>query len=512
MSETTNESPQPEPQGRASQPGDARAAQSRFYHWLSPIVFLASNPISLVGVVLVTTATVFWVFLLPTLLKNETSNPYLGIPEFLLLPGVFLTGLILIPIGIFLRRRMRRLQGLPVTSIPELRLDSPQLQRLIGFVAVASIANVIIFSQWGYSAVNYMDTGAFCGLACHTVMQPEYTAYVNSPHAHVACVECHIGPGASWFVKSKLDGVGQVFAVAFNSYPRPIPTPVATLRPARETCEHCHWPARFSGDQFNVRTSYAANEQNEAATTVLLMKVGGYNWRGSMGIHGVHVDGKAKMVYVATDAHRQNIPRVTYTAPDGTVTVFNSASTKVSDADLAKGEERTMDCIDCHSRPTHAFQMPERAVDGAMEKGQISPQLPFIKREAVAALRKEYKDRDTATREIGATLDQFYRTNYPQVYASSADKVKGATEGVQAIYLRNIFPEMKITWGTYANNLGHTDFPGCFRCHDGDHTSANGKTIPNDCATCHDLLAVEEKDPKVLSGLGYHPGGSGSGQ
>lgn len=507
MSDTRNDPQQPEPAGEAS-----RAAQGRFYQWLSPLIFLASNPISILGIVLVTTATVMWVFLLPTLLRSQASNPYLGIPEFLVLPGVFILGLILIPIGIVLRRRSRRLKGLPVLGIHQLRLDSPELQRLIIFVAVASVANVIIFTHWGYSAVNYMDTAQFCGLACHTVMQPEYTSYMNSPHAHVACAECHIGPGASWFVKSKLDGVGQVFAVAFNTYPRPIPTPVANLRPARETCEQCHWPARFSGDQFKVHTSYAADEQNQASTTVLLMKVGGSNWRGSVGIHGVHVDGKASMVYVATDGHRQNIPRVTYTDGNGKVTVFNSASAKVSEADLAKGETRTMDCIDCHSRPTHNYQLPDRAVDDLMEKGQISSQLPFIKKQAVAVLKTEYKDRDTAAREIAASLDQFYRTNYPQIYSSDLDKLKRATEGVQQIYLRNIFPEMKVTWGTYINNLGHTDFPGCFRCHDGDHTSADGKTIPNDCATCHDLLAVEEKDPKVLSSLGYHTGGSGSGQ
>ena len=435
MSDSQQDSPQPEPPAQAATP-----AHSRFYQWLSPIVFLSSNPISLTGVVLVTTATVLWVFLLPTLLAHETANPYLGIPAFLILPAVFVLGLVLIPIGIMLRRRSRRLQGLPVTSIPELRLDSPQLRQVLGFVAVASIANVIIASQFGYSAINYMDTGQFCGLTCHNVMQPEYTSWVESPHARVACPECHIGPGASWFVKSKLSGVGQVFAVAFNSYPRPIPTPVANLRPARETCEHCHWPARFSGDVFTVHTSYAADEGNTSASTVLLMKVGGRTWRGNLGIHGVHVDGASKMVYTSTDEHRQVIPQVIYTAPDGKVTVFNSTSLKATPADLQKGEARTMDCVDCHSRPTHMFQLPERAVDGAMEKGQISPELPFIKREAVAALKRTYADRDTAVREIGASLDKFYQTNYPQVYSSSAHESEERERGCAGDLLEKYFP------------------------------------------------------------------------
>ncbi|MGA2880558.1 MAG: NapC/NirT family cytochrome c [Bryobacteraceae bacterium] len=477
---------------------------TRLYEWLSPIVFLSSNPISLTGVVVVTTATVLWVFLLPTLFGHGTNNPYLGIPIFLLLPGLFIIGLILIPIGIVLRRRSRQRHGLPVTSIPQLRLDSPELRRLIGFVAVASFVNVVIASQWGYSTINYMDSAQFCGLTCHKVMQPEYTAYVNSPHADVACAECHIGPGASWFVRSKLSGVRQVFAVAFNTYSRPIPSPVENLRPARETCEECHWPARFSGDVFTVLTSYGSDQDNQATSTVLLMKVGGRTWRGSEGIHGAHLAANSQMVYTATDRQRQVIPKVIYTAPDGKVTVYNSASAKATAAD--HGETRTMDCVDCHNRPTHAFQLPERAVDVAMGQGQISPKLPFIKREAVAALRRNYPDRDTAPREIAASLDKFYRTNYASESASNATEIKNAISAVQAIYLRNIFPDMKITWGTYPNNLGHMDFPGCFRCHDGDHQSADGRTIPNDCATCHDLLAVDEKNPKVLSGLGYNAG------
>jgi hypothetical protein len=196
------------------------------------------------------------------------------------------------------------------------------------------------------------------------------------------------------------------------------------------------------------------------------------------------------------------IPQVIYTAPDGKVTVYNSASAKATAADLARGEKRTMDCLDCHNRPTHTFQLPERAVDLAIGSGQISPSLPYIKKEAVAVLRQEYPDRATAAREITAVLDRYYRTNYPQVYSGNAAAIRNAGNAVQTIYLNNVFPDMKVTWGTYPNNIGHMDFPGCFRCHDGDHVSADGRSIPNDCSTCHDLLAVDEKNPKVLSDLG----------
>jgi hypothetical protein len=221
------------------------------------------------------------------------------------------------------------------------------------------------------------------------------------------------------------------------------------------------------------------------------MKVGGQTWNGSAGIHGVHLNPNARIVYTATDGHRQVIPQVTYTAPDGKVTVFNSSSAKATAADLARGEQRTMDCVDCHSTPTHVFQLPERAVDDAIGQGQISAQLPFIKKEAVAALRVEHPDTETAVRAIAASIDGFYRTNYPLVYKSNAAAIKSASDTIQAIYLRNVFPDMKVTWGTYPNNVGHMDSPGCFRCHDGDHVSADGRSIPNDCATCHDLLAVD---------------------
>jgi formate-dependent nitrite reductase cytochrome c552 subunit len=199
------------------------------------------------------------------------------------------------------------------------------------------------------------------------------------------------------------------------------------------------------------------------------------------------------------------IPQVTYTDDSGKVTVYNSTDVKVKPEDLARGEHRDMDCMDCHNRPTHIFQLPERALDLAMTQGSISPKLPFIKKEALEALKRQYPDHPTAEREIATFLDNFYRTGYVQVYAADSIALKNAIGAVQSIYAQNIFPEMKITWGTYPNNLGHTDFPGCFRCHDGNHTSADGRTISNDCATCHDLLAVGEKDPKVLTELGMHP-------
>jgi hypothetical protein len=471
---------------------------------LRPVVYLSSNPISLIGVVLITLGGGLWLFLLPTLLRGSAENPYLGILAFMVLPGVFFAGLIVVPVGILIRRAALKRQGQPMRDFPPLTLDSPELRRLLAFMAATTVANIIIATQWGYSAVNYMDSDQFCGLTCHKVMSPEYTAYQNSPHSHVGCANCHIGTGASWFVKAKISGVRQVFAVALDDYPRPIASPVANLRPARETCEQCHWPQRFSGDLFSVRTSYGSDEQNEPSYTVLLLKVGGKTWRGSVGIHGAHLDPKAKMEYVSTDGKRQTIPQVTYTAPDGKVTVFNSSDVKTTPEELARGEHRVMDCMDCHNRPAHTFQLPERAVDRALSEGRISAKLPFIKKEAVEILKRDYANRDTAVREIATSLDSFYQSKYPQVHESGSADLKIAIEAVKAIYLQNVFPEMKVNWGTYPSNIGHMDSPGCFRCHDGNHVSSDGRAIPNDCATCHDVLAMEEKNPKVLTDLGYN--------
>ena len=460
----------------------------------APLAYLGSNLISLIGVVLVTTGGILWLLLLPSWWRGELSNPYLGILANTLLPVLFFGGLTLIPIGIWLRIRKWHSAGESGPLLPR----GGELRRLAIFVILTTFVNLVIGSQLLYSAVSYMDSDSFCGQTCHTVMQPEYTAYSHSPHARVSCTECHIGPGAPWFVKSKISGTGQLLAVAFNTYPKPIPSPVEALRPARETCERCHWPQRFSGDLFFVRTHYANDEQNTPATTVALMRVGGHNWKGTVGIHGKHSDSQSRITYVATDRHRQVIPQVTYTAPDGKTTVFNATDAKATSDELAKGEHRTMDCMDCHNRPTHIFQLPENAVDEAMAEGRISPMLPFIKQQALAVLRHEYPDRATGTREIAVSLYDFYKTKYP---ASDSGLVKSAVEAVQSIYQRNIFPEMKITWGTYPNNLGHMDAPGCFRCHDGNHSSTDGRTISNDCATCHDLLAMDEKDPKVLNEL-----------
>jgi NapC/NirT cytochrome c family protein len=471
--------------------------------WLRLLYFLGQNPISFIGAVLTTTGAItliaFWFydFLLP-----GPPHPYIGILLFLILPGVFVLGLLLIPVGILLRRRRLQARGELRETYPAVNLREPMVRHGVFVVGVATFLNVLIFGTASYRGVEYMDTTQFCGQTCHTVMTPEFTAYQNSPHAHVNCVECHIGPGAGWFVRSKLSGVRQVFAVTFHTYSRPIQAPVKYLRPARETCEQCHWPQRFTGGKFVVKKTFKDDEKNTEQTTAMLLKIGGHTWQGSLGIHGRHLDEGARIRYISIDDQRQVIPVVYYTNDQGKTVEYVSSDVQATKQQLDAGEHRSMDCVDCHNRPTHAFEVPENAVNQQMSTGRISPELPFIRKKAVELLKADYPDRHTAQQRIVEGVQSFYRANYPAVYNSRRTLIEQSAQSVAAIYLRNIFPEMKVNWGVHPNNLGHTDFPGCFRCHDGSHTGADGQTITNDCSACHNLLAVEETNPKVLTDLG----------
>jgi nitrate/TMAO reductase-like tetraheme cytochrome c subunit len=477
--------------------------QTTVRDWARLLYYLSQNTLSLIGVVLTTSSAItligFWMydFMLP-----GPPHPYVGILLFLILPGVFVFGLVLIPIGIGLRRRQLQQIGELPTVYPAIDLKMPMVRNSLFFIGFATILNVMIFGLASYKGVSYMDSKEFCGLSCHTVMAPEYNAYENSPHSRVECVQCHIGPGAGWFIRAKLSGLRQVFAVTFHTYSRPIPSPVKYLRPARDTCEQCHWPQRFSGDKFILKTNYKDDEKNTPMTTALVMKIGGRASSGSVGIHGRHLDDGSRIQYISTDERRQVIPVVYYTDAKGKTVEYVSTDIKVSKQELEKGEQRTMDCIDCHNRPTHAFELPANAVDLRMSRGLISPELPYIHKKSVELLKADYPDRDIAQKQIVEGIENYYRTSYPGVYTSKRALIEQSAENVAKIYLRNIFPDMKMTWGVHPNNLGHNDFPGCFRCHDGSHTSADGRTISNDCTACHNLVAVQEENPKLLADLG----------
>lgn len=470
------------------------SGRARLRDWLSPYVHLSNNALSLIGVVLVTSAGILWLFLLPASFGAAAANPYLNILTVMILPAAFFGGLILIPLGLFLKLRRDRKAGRGEGPFPALTWGSLAARRLALFLLITTVANLIIGGHLSYTSVHYMDSVQFCGTTCHTVMQPEYTAYQNSPHSRVACVQCHIGPGASWAVKSKIDGLRQVWAVMWNSYERPIPTPVRELRPARETCETCHWPQKFAPNRLRIINKFGDDEKSTRTRTVLLMHLGG-GMSGPLthkGIHGAHLGPGITIRYAHADEARQKITRIAYENKAS----GRSVEYAPSDQSQAKAASmRVMDCMDCHNRPSHTFELPERAVDQALSDGRLDPSLPFVKKRVVEVLRKKYASDAEAAVEIPKAIRAFY----PGM--SSADQ---ASATAIAIWRRNVFPQMNVTWGAYPNNIGHTDFPGCFRCHEDTKVNvADGKTaMTQDCNTCHQLLAMEEEQPKVLSDLG----------
>jgi nitrate/TMAO reductase-like tetraheme cytochrome c subunit len=462
-----------------------------------PALFFGNNPISLAGGAITTAAGITMIgYWLVEIFGRPNDNPYLGIIFFLLLPALFIGGLILIPVGLFLRRRKLRQAGQIPAEFPKVDLNDRIFRHGLDIVLVATILNLLVVSVASYRGASYMDSPQFCGQSCH-VMHPEFTAYKIAAHSHVACVECHIGSGAEAYFSAKVNGTKQILEVTFDRYPTPIPSPVESLRPARYTCEGCHTPARFVGERLLVKSSFADDAQNSETQTVLVLHLGGLDGLSHLtGIHGVHL---GHIEYVATDFSRTTIPWVERQNGDGSETVF---TTLPAGSGVPAGERRVMDCIDCHNRAAHPFVTAEEALNQAMSDGPVSPELPWIHKEGLVLLQASYASQDEARVKIPQQLEAFYRSEHPEVLATKANLVKRAAEGLVTLYSQNVFPFMKLTWGTHPNHIGHMSYPGCFRCHDGNHTAKDGTTIPQDCSTCHNLLAVDESKPKVLADLG----------
>jgi hypothetical protein len=466
------------------------------------IAALTRNPVSLVGTAITTASAVLILSLFALELVGFLGNPYIGILAYMVFPGFFVVGLLLIPIGIYRERRRARDaggDGAAGRGFAVVDLNQPRTRRNVLIVLLLTVANVIILASATYKGVEVMDSTEFCGETCHTVMHPERTAHLRSPHSRVKCVDCHIGPGADWFVKSKMSGAWQVVAVTFDLFPRPVPTPIHDLRPARETCEQCHWPTKFVGDKLEVITHFENDEANTELQTVLLLRVGGIEGRTSHGIHW-HVDPENRIRY-RSDESRMNIYEVELALPDGTVKTFHPPGADDANGDLSEGVWRTMDCVDCHNRPTHIYHMPEPAIDQAIQQGLIDRSLPYVRREGLRVLKESYESHDEASEAIAAHLASFYETEYPEIAVSQQEAIEEAVEEIGEIYSTNVFPVMNVEWGTYADHIGHVDFPGCFRCHDDEHATADGERISQDCDTCHTLLAMEEENPEILQTL-----------
>ena len=468
---------------------------------------LSTNWIGTAGVVLTTTAFILFVFLEILRIAGIVTNTYVGLVTYMTLPALFLFGLLLIPLG---WRRYRKSTGYSTRELlskrfpPELVEPKPFGSRLLGMISLLTLVNVLFLGLGGARMLHFMDQPVFCGTACHGVMIPEWTAYQDSPHAHVKCVECHVGEGAEALIDAKLNGLWQIVSATFHLYEKPIPTPVHQLRPARETCEKCHWPARFYGDRIKVVPHYLPDSTSTPTYTTLALKVG--SGKGGRGQIHWHVAPNHEVRYASVGDEREEMLWVEMRGPDGNVRRFTNR-TLVADAveegdpgvagkDAAEEAVRTMDCVDCHNRATHIYEDPERAVDRAIAQGKIDRGLPFVKRQALGALIGSYAGVKAAMAGIQADLAGYYARHYRRETASLQPELDRAVATVQAIYRRNIHPHMNVTWNPYPDHLGHRGGgrEGCFRCHNRDMVDAEGKAIPYDCTLCHSILSYDSPD------------------
>jgi hypothetical protein len=449
---------------------------------------------TLAGFVLSATAAGLIIVLLVTEMITRSESPYIGLLTYFALPALLTVGLLLVAHGITrARRAAKRTAREPLPRFPVLNLnDHEQRKRFVFFVS-STIFFVIVISIVAVKGYEFSESPTFCGNVCHTVMEPEHTAWSRSPHARVRCVDCHVGPGAEHFVKAKLAGLRQVWAVVTNSYSRPIQVPIGNLRPARETCEECHWSNKTYYEKTVVFRHYAPNERNTPRSTRMILKIGGEAPPPGGWIHW-HI-GK-DISYLTTDPKRQEIPYVELRGKDGKVIEF--LSDKVAPGKEIKGERRRMDCIDCHNRPTHIFRSPSREIDKEFVAGRLDPSLPYIKKVALDVLSQTYASREEGMTAIGHGIQTYYN-NYPGGAAVSQAAIKRAAEDIQYVYRKNFFPKMKVDWRTYPDNIGHFYFRGCFRCHDGKHRSRDGHTISRDCDLCH--VVVGQTQENIPAGM-----------
>lgn len=456
------------------------------------------------GLVVVGTGALILLSMLAEL-SIKKPGPYIGIIAYMILPGIMGSGGLLVLWGMrreaVRRKKTGEAKALPY---PTVDLNDDVQRKRFGYGVIIGSLLLVLLAWAGYNGFIFTESVSFCGTTCHTVMEPEHTAYINSPHARVSCVECHVGEGAGWYVKSKLSGVRQVVAVTLGTYETPIPTPIANLRPARETCEHCHWPQKFYGARMMQIPHFRYDEKNSPEQISLMLKVGGGDSiRGSAGIHW-HMVINNKVTFAATDRQLQEIPWVKVEHADGRVVEYVDTESKLKPDEMKALPSHEVDCMDCHNRPSHQYPAPEGGVDEAIYSGKIAVTLPWIKKVAVDALVHEYPDRDVAHEGLRKEITDFYQGKYPDVAQSRKGEIDKAIEAVIGIYDRSVFPLMKVDWRTYPMNIGHRNWPGCFRCHDGKHVSPEGKVLPMKCdGTCHSM--PERSQLAALGQVGAEP-------
>ncbi len=441
------------------------------------------NPLSLIGLVLVITGTVTWLFTIVT--QFGSRNPYLASLTVLALPAITVAGAVLTILGV--RRRDRRAAALGGDQIapapPALTWKNPAVRQLTGFLIAVIAANVLFGFYVTRKAVDYVASPAFCAGTCH-ILTPEFTALQHAPHAEFDCTDCHVGGGAGSFVRAQMHGAENVAKALTKSYSLPIQTPIPSLAQGQLPCIRCH-PNRDYGEKYKKWVSFDQDEGNSASRTELLLRIGGGN--NASGAHGAHL-AEGAMIEYRSDPSRKTIPWIRYTAADGKQIIYQTSSWSPTMAE--EFELRRMNCIDCHNRVAHSFEDASGALDEALFRNEIDPRLPFIKREGMRVLTVSYANREAASQQIPSEIYEFYREQYPETSARQVGSILNASAALVAVYQRNVWPEYGVTWGLHANHAGHEDYPGCFRCHNDNQISQDGERtlLGDDCTICHAIL------------------------
>ncbi len=378
----------------------------------------------------------------------------------------------------------------------EQTISKPRARRWPIVLGVLGAMILLFFFFLGsLKLVQFTESTPFCS-TCH-IMKPEVTVYHNSPHARVDCGTCHVGPGVWPIVQAKLENARYLYVYPLNLYERPIKSPITSLRPVEYVCEQCHWPEKFYEDRLVTLNHYATDDANSLSRTVLLLKTGGGTQAAGLG-RGIHWHIQNPVWYIATDEKRQNIAWV-QAEFNGQTTEYLAADSTLTAADIANAEKRKMDCVDCHNRATHIFLSPAQSLDDALARGALPADLPGIKEQGMVVLEKTYATEAEASQAIAAVED-VYKTQYADVYATREADVKKAVAGLQTIFDQTQFPFMQATWQTHPNNIGHMDFPGCFRCHDGQHLSSDNQAIRLECNLCHSIPQVADPGKPLARG------------
>lgn len=451
---------------------------------------LFRNYVSFIGFAIAAASLTSIALLILLEFYSQFDNPYTDLITFIFVPSILVFGLFVAFAGALLERRRRRhIAPEDLKAFPILDLNDPRRRQTLLLFMIVTFGFLFISAFGSYRAYEYTESVTFCGQACHVPMKPEFTAYQASPHAKIRCVECHVGGGAQAYVKAKFNGMHQLWGVVSGHYNRPIVSPVANMREATETCQKCHWSEKYYGDQIRVFNHYGYDEQNSLNQTRLLVKVGGGSPdNGPVGGIHWHMSVANQIDFVATDDRRQAIPWVRMKDKNGNVTEYTARDSNLNAQQIGEMPKRRMDCIDCHNRPAHIYLSPNQAVDRSLDAQRLDITLPFIKAQAVETLAKPYNTEQEALATIASDIDGYYRTNQPDVYNSKHDSVNAAVAELQNIYSTYFFPEMKTDWKAHPNNIGHFYGQGCFRCHDGQHYSPDGRVISNQCNVCHTTL------------------------